>query len=267
MREIKIIRINTKKQTIKQKIDYVAEEKALHIYLNKRHYGTILCSPDQQKEMVLGHLLAEGVLTSTDEIEELSLKKDGILTLKPNIDAEQRISMSHRFSRKIVSACGSPDYRTLSEIVKNVPKLKSTIKVDSEIIYQAVTNLNKVSQKFNITGGVHAAAVYSKDGKLLFLAEDVGRHNAIDKVIGAGALNHVSFSQCFLAVSGRLTGDLVLKAARMKIAVVASLAAAISSGLDVAKITKVTLVGFARDKRMNVYTYPERIDLTKHRNI
>ncbi|MDG6222303.1 MAG: formate dehydrogenase accessory sulfurtransferase FdhD [Candidatus Bathyarchaeota archaeon] len=265
MREIKINRLNTKKQTIKQQTDYVAEEKALHIYLNKRHYGTILCSPNQQKEMVLGHLLGEGVLTSTDEIEKLIIKKGGILTLKPNIDATQRISLSQRFSRRIVSACGSPDYRPISEIVESIPKLEFNLKVNSKVIYQSVTNLNQVSENFKTTGGVHAAALYSKDGKLLFLAEDVGRHNAVDKVIGAGALNQVAFSQCFLALSGRLTGDLVLKAARMKIQIVASLAAAISSGLDVAEITGVTLVGFARDNRMNVYTYPERIDLTKNR--
>ena len=102
MRKIKVFRINTKTQTTKQRADYVAEEIPLHIYLNKRHYGTILCSPSQQKEMVLGHLLGEGVLNSIDEIEELTMKKGGILTLKPNVNAKERISLSQRFSRKIV---------------------------------------------------------------------------------------------------------------------------------------------------------------------
>jgi len=260
LRKIKVFRINTKTQTTKQRADYVAEEIPLHIYLNKRHYGTILCSPSQQKEMVLGHLLGEGVLNSIDEIEELTMKKGGILTLKPNVNAKERISLSQRFSRKIVSACGSPDYRSLSEIVERIPKLDSKLEVDSEIIYSSVIDLNTVSENFKITGGVHAAALYSPaDGKLLFLAEDVGRHNAVDKVIGEGALNKIDFSKVFLVLSGRLTGDLVLKAARMKIPVVASLAAAISSGLDVAKVTGVTLVGFVRDNRMNIYTYPEHI--------
>jgi len=259
LRKIKFFRINTKQQTTKQQADHVAEEIPLHIYLNKRHYGTILCSPGKQKEMVLGHLLGEGVLNSTDEIEKITMKKGGILTLKPNINVEQRISLSQRFSRRIVSACGSPDYRSLSEIVESIPKLDSNLKVDSKIVYHSVIDLNNISENFKITGGVHAAALYATDGKLLFLAEDVGRHNAVDKVIGEGALNKIDFSKVFLALSGRLTGDLVLKAARMKIPVVASLAAAISSGLDVAKVTGVTLVGFVRDNRMNIYTYPERI--------
>jgi len=259
LREVKVCRINTKQQTTKQLTDFVAEEKALHIYLNKCHYGTILCSPSQEKEMVLGHLLGEGVLHSTDEIEKLIMKKGGILTLKPNIDAEKRISMSHRFSRKIVSACGSPDYRSISEIVEQIPKLESKSKIKAEVVYHSVIDLNSISENFKVTGGVHAAALYSFDGKLLFLAEDVGRHNAVDKAIGAGSLAKIDFSTVFLVLSGRLTGDLVLKAARMKIPVVASLATAISSGLDVAKVTGVTLVGFVRNNRMNVYSYPERI--------
>ncbi len=261
MREVKVRRISIKQETIKQQPDFVAEEKALHIYLNKRHYGTILCSPNHEKEMVLGHLLGEGVLNSTDEIENLTMKDGGILTLKPNIIAEERISRSHRFSRRIVSACGSPDYRSISEIVKNIPKLELNIKINAEVVYNSVIKLNNISENFKVTGGVHAAALYSFDGKLLFLAEDVGRHNAVDKAIGAGSLAKIDFSKVFLVLSGRLTGDLVLKAARMKIPVVASLAAAISSGLDVAKVTGVTLVGFVRDNRMNVYTYPERLKL------
>jgi FdhD protein len=259
MREIKVSRINVSDRTVEEKTDYVAEETALHIFLNKRHYGTILCAPDQLKEMVVGHLLAEGVLKSTDEIEKLVMKKDGILTLKPNIDAEQRIASSHRFSRRVVSACGSPDYRPLSEITATIPKLDMTPTLSAEVVYQSVMHLNSIAETFRTTGGVHAAALYSADGKLAFLAEDVGRHNAVDKIIGAAALKQADFTNIFLALSGRLTGDLVLKAARMKIPVIASLSAAVSSGLDVAQLTGVTLVGFVRNERMNVYTYPQRI--------
>jgi formate dehydrogenase accessory protein FdhD len=211
------------------------------------------------KEMVLGHLLSEGVLYSTDEIDNLEMKKGGILTLKPNIDAEQRILLSHRFTRRIVSACGSPDYRPLSEITQNIPKLELTFTVKADVIYRSVMELNSKAETFKKTGGVHVAALYSPDGTLVALAEDVGRHNAVDKVIGAGALNNIDFANVFLALSGRLTGDLVLKAARLKIPVVASLSAAVSSGLDVAQVTGVTLVGFVRDQRINVYTYPKRV--------
>jgi len=261
MREIKVSRINVSEQTIEQRKDSVAEETPIHIFLNKTHYGTILCSPDQLEEMAVGHLLSEGILKSTDEIDELLLKKDGkcLVKLKPDIDAEQRISTSQRFARLIVSACGSPDYRPLSEVINSLPKLDMTPTVAANVVSQSVRNLNTIAEKFRKTGGVHVAALYSTDGKLVALAEDVGRHNAVDKVIGAGATKNMDFSNLFLALSGRLTGDIVLKAARMKIPVIASLAAAISSGLEAAQLTRVTLIGFVRGKRMNIYTYPERI--------
>jgi FdhD protein len=261
MREIKVSRINVTDQTIEQRSDYIAEDTPIHIFLNKHHYGTILCSPNQLKEMVVGHLLSEGLLKSTDEIDQLQLKKDGkcLITLKPNIDTEQRISTSQRFARLIVSSCGAPNYRPLSEIINSLPKMDMTLTVTANVLSESVKQLNFIAKEFRKTGGVHAAALYTADGKAVALAEDVGRHNAVDKVIGAGAAKNMDFTKLFLALSGRLTGDIVLKAARTKIALIASLSAAISSGLETAKLTKITLVGFVRGKRMNVYTYPERI--------
>jgi FdhD protein len=263
MRKIKVSRMNVSDQTVEERTDYVAEETALHIFLNKHHYGTILCSPDQTKEMVVGHLLSEGVLKSTAEIDDLVLKEDGkcLVKLKPDIDVEQRIAKSQRFARLIVSACGSPDYRPLSEVMGSLPKLDITSTVNAAVVSHSVLQLNTVAEKFRKTGGVHVAALYSAEGEVAALAEDVGRHNAVDKVIGAGATKNMDFRNLFLALSGRLSGDIVLKAARMKIPIIASLAAAISSGLEAAQLTRVTLVGFVRGKRMNVYTYPQRIVL------
>ncbi|UCC57858.1 MAG: formate dehydrogenase accessory sulfurtransferase FdhD [Candidatus Bathyarchaeum sp.] len=269
MREIKVSRINVSKQTIKERKDFVAEETSIHIFLNKVHYGTILCSPEQLEEMVVGHLLSQGLLKSTDEIDELVLKNDGkcLVKLRSGIDAENRISTSQRVARLVVSSCGSPDYWPLSEVIDSleITQMYITPTVEAEIISQSVRKLNTIAEQFRKTGGVHVAALYSMDGKLAALAEDVGRHNAVDKVIGAGVTGNVEFKNFFLALSGRLTGDIVLKAARMRIPVIASLAAAISSGLEAAQLTGVTLIGFIRGKRMNVYTYPERITLSSQK--
>jgi len=263
VREIKVSRINVSDQTAEQRTDYIAEDTPIHIFLNKQHYGTILCSPEQLEEMVVGHLLSEGLLKSIDEIDELTIKKDGKcrVTLKPNINAETRISTSQRFARLIVSSCGAPNYLPLSEIINSLPKMDLTLTITANILSESVKQLNFVAEKFRKTGGVHVAALYSTDGKAVALAEDVGRHNAVDKVIGAAATKNMDFTKLFLALSGRLTGDIVLKAARTKIPVIASLSAAISSGIETANLTKITLIGFVRGKRMNVYTYPERIVL------
>ena len=268
MREIKVSRINVSDQTVEQRTDYIAEDTPIHIFINNHHYGTILCTPDQLKEMVIGHLLSEGLLQSTNEIDEIHLKKDGkcLLKLKPDIDAQTRISTSQRFARFIISACGAPDYRTLSEVIKSLPKTDMNLTITANVLSKSVKQLNFIAEKFRKTGGVHVAALYSTDGKVVALAEDVGRHNAVDKVIGVAATKNMDFTKHFLALSGRLTGDIVLKAARTKIPIIASLSAAISSGLETANLTKITLIGFVRGKRMNIYTYPERIVLSNRKN-
>jgi len=265
LREVKVARVNVADRTVEERVDFVAEEKPLHIYVNSRHYGTILCSPEQLKEMAVGHLLSEGVLKSLNEIDELQLKQDGkcLVHLKQGINVESRISTAQRFSRLIVSACGSPDYRPLSELIKDLPKLNSEKTVRADVVSRSVLQLNRLAKNFRTTGGVHVAALYTFDGELAALAEDVGRHNAVDKVIGAIAFKRGDFGELFLASSGRLTGDIVLKAARMKIPVIASLSAAINSGLEAAELTGVTLIGFVRGRRMNVYTYPERVVFSK----
>jgi FdhD protein len=133
------------------------------------------------------------------------------------------------------------------------------LKVSAGVVLESVRRLNSLAETFSKTGGVHVAALYCADGKLLTYAEDVGRHNAVDKIIGVAAINNTELSKCFIASSGRLTGDIVVKAARMRVPIIASMTAAISSGLEVAQRTGITLVSFVRGNRLNVLTYPERI--------
>lgn len=236
--------------------DYVAEEKPLLIFLNKTHYATILCSPQNLKELAVGHLLTEGLIKSIEEIEKTNFKNEGIceVKLKSNIDLEKRLKLSKNFSRIILSACGGP-YQPWERL----SKIGSNLKVKAEVIQNCVNKLNFIAETFRKTGGVHAAAIYESDGGLIAFAEDVGRHNAVDKVIGLGALNKTDFSKCFLTLSGRLTGDIVSKAAKIGLPIVASLAAALDSGIEIAKEADLTLIGFVRGKRMNVYNFPERI--------
>jgi len=236
----------------------VAEEKPLHVFLNRTYYATIFCSPSNLKELAVGHLLSEGIVKSVEEIEETRLKEEGVchVKLKPGIELEKRLKLSKPFSRVILSACGSPSPYQYSG---KRPKITSNLKVKAEVILTCVNRLNSIAETFRKTGGVHAAAIYKRDGNLVAFAEDVGRHNAVDKAIGIGALNKIDFGECLLALSGRLTGDIVLKAARVGLPIVASLAAALDSGIMVAKNVGLTLIGFVRGKRLNIYSFPERI--------
>lgn len=263
MVKVKVTRVDVAEHKMEQRMDYVAEEKPLHLFLNQTHYVTILCYPTLLKELAVGYLLSEGLLMSVTEISEIKLAAGGKcqVQLKRGVDAQRRITASQPFSRLVLSACGSPDYWPLSKLVDRLSlrKLPPGFKVRAQVILESVRKLNTLAETFRKTGGVHIAALFLADGDLMTFAEDVGRHNAVDKVIGVCALKKYDFSRCFLASSGRLTGDIVLKAARMRIPVVASLAAAVDSGIEVARKTGVTLAGFVRGQRMNVFTHAERV--------
>ncbi|MDH5482118.1 MAG: formate dehydrogenase accessory sulfurtransferase FdhD [Candidatus Bathyarchaeota archaeon] len=258
MLEVEVVKVDVSSKKTQQKTDYVAEEKPLHILIDRNHYATILCSPKNLKELAIGHALSAGIIKSIEEIEKITIKDKSVchVKLKPNIDLEKRLRLSKNFSRIILSACGSPSPYQPS---LKLPKIKSNLKVKAEGVLECVNHLNFIAETFRKTGGVHAAAIYRSDGTLVAFAEDVGRHNAVDKVIGMCALNKTDLGKCFLALSGRLTGDIVAKAARMGLPIVASLAAAIDSGIAIAKDIDLTLIGFVRGKRMNIYNFPERV--------
>jgi len=258
MLEVKIVKVDVSAKKTRKMTDYVAEEKPLHIFVNKNYYATIFCSPSNLKELAVGHLISEGIIKSVEEIEKISFKKEGTcnIKLKPNVDLEKRLKLSKPFSRVILSACGST---TPYQFSPRLSKIKSNLTIKAEIVLNCVNRLNSIAETFRKTGGVHAAAIYESNGNLVAFAEDVGRHNAVDKAIGIGALNKTDFSECFLALTGRFTGDIVLKVVRVGLPILASLAVAIDSGIAVAEDAGLTLIGFARGRRMNIYNFPERI--------
>lgn len=259
MREVEITKLDVTTKTAKRMSDYIAEERPLHLFVNNSYWATILCSPLNLKELSIGHLLSEGILKSVNEIEEVNLKETEescYVKLKPEVKVEDRIKLSRLHARVVTSACGSGSPYQYN---RKPNRVMSELTVKADVLFNAVNQLNFKAELFRKTGGVHAAAIYRIDGTIVALMEDVGRHNAVDKAIGLAALNKVDFDECFLALSGRLSGDVVFKAAQVRLPIVASLAAALSSGIDMAVQANLTLAGFVRGKRMNIYTFPERI--------
>jgi FdhD protein len=257
MQQVEITKYDLTTRTSKKIKDYVAEETPLHMFVNKTHWATILCTPAKLKEMAVGNLLSEGIIKTTAEIAEITLKENTCtVKLKPDINAEDRVKISRLHTRVIPSACGSSEPY---QYTGKTPKVTSNLTVNAQTVFNCVNQLNFKAEVFRQTGGVHAAAIYTADGTLIALAEDVGRHNAVDKAIGTAALKQTNFGECFLASTGRLSGDVAFKAAKVGLPIIASLAAALSSGIEVAKAANLTLAGFVRGKRMNIYTCKERI--------
>lgn len=259
MIEVNLWRIDIKRKGVQEFTDKVVEETPLHLFVNDKHLYTILCYPTHLEELAIGHLLSEGIVDSAREIQNVKMLADGICHVKLASGVE--VSASKSFARVITSSCGSSTNETFTKLIDKIKlkKVHSKLTLGASTVIEAVRYLNKISETYRKTGGVHIAALHGKNGELIAYGEDIGRHNAVDKVIGLSVAGNVKFNSCFLVSSGRLTGDIVLKAARVGIPILASVSAPVSSGIEVAEKTGLTLIGFVRGSRMNIYTHPERI--------
>ncbi|MFQ6065413.1 MAG: formate dehydrogenase accessory sulfurtransferase FdhD [Candidatus Bathyarchaeia archaeon] len=236
----------------------VAMEVPVNIYVNDRYLITLLATPRLQRELALGWLFDEGVLQSFRDIEETAVNQNNVnVTTKESLQ-EERLQVIG-VTRILTTACGlsiSKFLKAMGETGRSF--IKSDYKVRAGDVAKMAQELDDQSKLFRSTGGTHAAALFEKESLVAF-AEDIGRHNAIDKVVGIALQSNVSFSKCTLVSSGRQPADMVLKVARMGIPILASKASPIRSGIIAARKTGVTLICFVRENRMNVYTYPSRV--------
>jgi len=264
-RSVNITRI---KKTKKEKIqDIVLVEKPIDIIVNSEPLVNIICLPKDLKKLALGFLFSIGIINSTEDIKNLKVD-DGEnqvdIELIDKIEFNIQDFDMNPVSRIVDTTCGIPSpwrkqiKRTLEDDKESL-KVDNDIKIHSSIIFSGVKQMQLETPLYRETGGCHGAAIFNFEGNLISCKEDIGRHNAIDKVIGEILLKKEVFDDKFLTSTGRLTGDCVLKAVRARIPIVASLSAAIESGIRLAFVYGITLIGFVRGARMNIYTHPERI--------
>jgi len=249
-------RIDLKSRTVSEREDVVASDAAVCVFVNGEYFRTLIATPEMLEELVVGHLLTEGIITMPDDLVKLEVdaaRADVELRGEPDL---RLLSMGK--VNLITTACGSvaPPLRAdRIELTRN----DSAMRVEAEDVLGMARALNESSGVHRETGGTHSAALYGAEGEVIAFAEDVGRHNAVDKVVGAGLLRGVELGGCVLVSSGRQSGEMVLKAARSGIPVVASVAGPLKSGIRLAEAAGITLICFVRGRHMNVYTNPERI--------
>jgi len=247
--------------------DLVAAESPVHIIINGVHCLTIMCTPERLEDLITGHLLSEGIIDRHDHLTAIRVedKHKCEVTLTPELDLQDRLSQATPFLRIVTSACGAGVPSPFAKLMDRLAPLTVDrgLVFDASAVQRAANSLNREASIYRRTGGVHAAAICDRNGILDQLAEDVGRHNAVDKVIGSCARRGQTLNERFLVSTGRLTGDMILKVARVRMPVVASISAILTSGIDVAEKTGVTAIGFARGRRMNIYSHPERISLRR----
>jgi FdhD protein len=233
---------------VSEVLHQVVEEVPLSIFINGKHYTTAMTSPGMEREFVLGHMFSERIIRDLDEVESLEIEKNSARAVVKN---PIRAIASRR---PIVSGCGG----TSSFLEKSkLPVLISDFRVKSDEIFAAIKAITS-SDMHKVTGGVHSVGLFCKDGSKV-IVEDIGRHNALDKTIGYGLINGMNFKNSFAVCTGRISSDMALKCSVSGIPLIASRGATTSLAIDIAERTSLTIVGFVRGNRMNIYTRCDRI--------
>ncbi|MFO7151764.1 MAG: formate dehydrogenase accessory sulfurtransferase FdhD [Bacillota bacterium] len=240
--------------------DLVIKEVPVTIYANGHELVTTLASPSHLEDLALGYLKAEGLLDNLDQLEAVKVDPGGNW-VKVNLKGEIHQKLKDRSQRILTSGCGrgSVFYRSLYEFETGEAN-SSNIVFSEKVVGDLVSQFHKNSHLFRQTGGVHGAALADEKG-IIFFREDIGRHNAVDKVIGRCILDGVDCRDKILIISGRISSEIVLKAARIGVPLLISPSAPTDLAVKAARLLRLTLVGFARGKRFNVYAGEMRLPI------
>jgi FdhD protein len=232
----------------------LALDEPICIFVNGEYHVTLIATPEMERELAVGYLLTQGVMESVDEIEGVEMDDGNVkVTLIDSVDLR---GASVSVMNLIVTACASSPRAERTRT--HVPIVSSRLRVEATRIKEMIAALNSRCSVHRRTRGTHAAMLCGGDGDVLAFAEDVGRHNAVDKVVGAHALNGGDLGACVLLSTGRQSGEMVQKACRVGIPVVASMTVPLVSGVRLAEASGVTLTSMSGG-RLRVYSAPHRI--------
>jgi FdhD protein len=243
--------------------DALAPEEPLEIRVDNQRVSVTMRTPGYDDELAAGFLLSEGLITRRDQVLRIApyprnRDKNVIgVYLAPGVEVDLK-----RLARSVFisSSCGLCGKTSIEAVHQNFPKIKTKHSLSAKIFLQLPEKLRGQQKTFDRTGGLHAAGIFNLDGELIVSREDVGRHNAVDKILGYGLLNGLlPFDRHILLVSGRASFEIMQKALAAGIPFVAAVSAPSSLAVEFAQASGQTLVGFLRGERLNVYSHPKRV--------
>ncbi len=246
--------------------DAVAVEEPLEIRLGGRRFTITMRTPGDDEELAAGFLHAEGFINSRAELGEIRRVRDArggpepnALDIVLNVPAE---GLRERLSRNftINSSCGICGRTSIESLTRRIAPLTDAIHLPAETILAIAPKLRGAQQVFASTGGLHAAARFDRTGELLAIREDIGRHNAVDKIVGHALMNdQLPLADSVMMVSGRLSFEIVQKAAAAGAPILAAVSAPSSLAVQLGAELGLTLIGFLREGGFNIYTHPSRV--------
>ena len=237
--------------------DNVVREYPITIILNNEELVTMLCSPKNLDYLAAGFLFSEGLLESKDEIKNVLVDENrGIVRV--NTKEEKDFDNEFLFKRMITSGCGRGASFYHAADAENREQIQSDTKISTGEVLTLMKEFQQKSEVFRETGGVHSAALCDSKNILVFM-EDIGRHNAIDKIFGECIMEDIPTDDRVVVTSGRVSSEILLKVSRRNIPIIISKSAPTNLGIRLASELGMTLLGFARGKRVNAYTNDWRI--------
>ncbi|MGA7392031.1 MAG: formate dehydrogenase accessory sulfurtransferase FdhD [Terrimicrobiaceae bacterium] len=253
--------------------DNVAVEDPLEIQVAQernslrtiRSVSVTMRTPGNDAELAAGFLFGEGLLNQSTDVAEIEFPSDATncvrIRLRPGLLVDLKRLDRNFYTTSSCGVCGKASLEAVRRVARGARSSETgTFRVQAGAVHQMPARLRELQRVFERTGGLHAAALFDRTGELCLLREDVGRHNAVDKVVGAEWLEgHMPIADRILFVSGRASFELVQKAVRAGIPVLAAVGAPSSLAVELAEAFNLTLLGFVRDGRFNIYSADYRI--------
>ena len=258
--------------------DELVVEEPLEIRVGEQSLIVVMRTPGHDFELAAGFLFTESLIKTADDIEIIAYcEQEDIITetkeqaldfdirqnifnvrLTEELDLEEQSGWQRNFHAN--ASCGLCGKMTIESVKHQVNPLNSGFGLNQNVFYELNDKLRSAQSVFEKTGGLHAAGLFDENGELLIIREDIGRHNAVDKVIGQALLSEmIPLERHILMVSGRASFEIVQKALFARIPIVAAVSAASTLAVDLATEGNLTLIGFMRGQQMSVYSCPERI--------
>lgn len=241
--------------------DWVAEEVPVALEFNGISHAVMLATPLDLEDFALGFSLSEGILDAAHELYSVDIAPSDLgITVRLQVSSAAFARLKQR--RRTIAGrtgCGLCGTESLAHVSRELPVLGDAVALERQAIARAMSQLQSMQTLQQATGAVHAAAWCSAVGEVMWLREDVGRHNALDKLIGALASNDVDASTGFIAVTSRASFEMVQKTAMAGVPLLAAVSAPTSFAVATAERARLTLVGFARKDDLAVYSHPGRV--------
>jgi len=243
--------------------DRVIIEQAVTIMIDKVGSFTIMCTPVDIEALAVGFVFSEGIINGMEDVVAVCVKEELPNVVGITVQDPARIATKRNLI--VTSSCGMCGVRNIRKMLSEIPACDHSMTISGDAIAGITENLRSMQKIFQVTGGSHAAGIFKSSGEIISFAEDLGRHSALDKAIGKCLIAGQSMKGTGVVLSGRVSLEMVTKAARAGIELIIAVSAPSSFAVEAAEKWNITLCGFVRDNRVNIYTHRERIkDLKKN---